>query len=165
MSESRCDDIGDTSVYLSNETSASTETCSQSEWVSESQNEWLENCSNAESNVGTINEVQTDSNSEHVPITYQSCSNNEEQQLNHNSTVENEATEHRIGNIQESMEAYETINNENKVKASLTEELLKLSNYGWYWGPISGSEADAKLISEPDGAFLVRDSSDDRYVL
>ncbi|XP_076679278.1 uncharacterized protein LOC143374749 [Andrena cerasifolii] len=170
-SESRCDGIVDTSVYLSNnETSASTETCSQSEWVSESQNEWLENCSNSESNVGTINsenvnEVQTDSNSEHVPITYQSCSNNEEQQSNHNSMVENEGTEHRIGNSQENTEAYETINNENKVKASLTEELLKLSNYGWYWGPISGSEADAKLISEPDGAFLVRDSSDDRYLL
>ncbi|XP_070151045.1 uncharacterized protein [Polyergus mexicanus] len=59
----------------------------------------------------------------------------------------------------------ETISNEHKVKASLAKELLNLSKYGWYWGPISGDEADAKLISEPDGAFLVRDSSDDRYVL
>ncbi|XP_012227818.1 uncharacterized protein [Linepithema humile] len=59
----------------------------------------------------------------------------------------------------------ETLSNENKVKASLAKELLNLSKYGWYWGPISGDEADAKLISEPDGAFLVRDSSDDRYVL
>ncbi|XP_011863430.1 PREDICTED: uncharacterized protein LOC105559612 [Vollenhovia emeryi] len=59
----------------------------------------------------------------------------------------------------------ETLNNEHKVKASLAKELLNLSKYGWYWGPISGDEADAKLISEPDGAFLVRDSSDDRYVL
>lgn len=57
---------------------------------------------------------------------------------------------------------HETLNNENKVKASLAKELLNLSKYGWYWGPISGDEADAKLISEPDGAFLVRDSSDDR---
>ena len=48
-------------------------------------------------------------------------------------------------------------------KVSLSEELLKLSKYGWYWGPISGDVADTKLISEPDGAFLVRDSSDDRY--
>jgi len=56
----------------------------------------------------------------------------------------------------------ETLNNEHKVKASLAKELLNLSKYGWYWGPISGDEADAKLISEPDGAFLVRDSSDDR---
>ncbi|XP_011167727.2 suppressor of cytokine signaling 4 [Solenopsis invicta] len=59
----------------------------------------------------------------------------------------------------------EILNNEHKVKASLAKELLNLSKYGWYWGPISGDEADAKLISEPDGAFLVRDSSDDRYVL
>ncbi|XP_077271647.1 uncharacterized protein LOC143902533 [Temnothorax americanus] len=59
----------------------------------------------------------------------------------------------------------ETLNNERKVKASLAKELLNLSKYGWYWGPISGDEADAKLVSEPDGAFLVRDSSDDRYVL
>jgi len=56
----------------------------------------------------------------------------------------------------------EALSNENKVKASLAKELLNLSKYGWYWGPISGDEADAKLISEPDGAFLVRDSSDDR---
>lgn len=63
-----------------------------------------------------------------------------------------------IGNINE------TLNNEHKVKASLAKELLNLSKYGWYWGPISGDEADAKLISEPDGAFLVRDSSDDRCV-
>ncbi|XP_033211771.1 uncharacterized protein LOC117169476 [Belonocnema kinseyi] len=53
----------------------------------------------------------------------------------------------------------------NGTKATLTEELLKLSKYGWYWGPISGEEADSKLISESDGAFLVRDSSDDRYLL
>lgn len=63
-----------------------------------------------------------------------------------------------LGNVNE------TLNNEHKVKASLAKELLNLSKYGWYWGPISGDEADAKLISEPDGAFLVRDSSDDRYI-
>lgn len=57
------------------------------------------------------------------------------------------------------------INDESKLKACLTEELLKLSKYGWYWGPISGNEADLKLMSEPDGAFLIRDSSDDRYTI
>ncbi|XP_015589038.1 tyrosine-protein kinase abl-1 isoform X2 [Cephus cinctus] len=54
---------------------------------------------------------------------------------------------------------------DNEAKVSLTKELLKLSKYGWYWGPISGDEANAKLEAEPDGAFLVRDSSDDRYLL
>ena len=34
----------------------------------------------------------------------------------------------------------------------------------WYWGPISGDAAEQVLSNEPDGSFLVRDSSDDRYI-
>lgn len=48
---------------------------------------------------------------------------------------------------------------------SLTRELFKLSKCGWYWGPITRSEAEEKLLERSDGAFLVRDSSDDRYLL
>ena len=36
---------------------------------------------------------------------------------------------------------------------------------GWYWGPLSWDEAEAKLATKPDGSFVVRDSSDDRYIL
>ena len=36
---------------------------------------------------------------------------------------------------------------------------------GWYWGPLTWEEAEAKLSGKPDGSFVVRDSSDDRYIL
>lgn len=48
---------------------------------------------------------------------------------------------------------------------SLTHELFRLSKFGWYWGPITRREAERKLAGQPDGAFLVRDSSDERYLL
>jgi SH2 domain. len=36
--------------------------------------------------------------------------------------------------------------------------------YGWYWGPISSEAAEKILSTEPDGSFIVRDSSDDHYI-
>ncbi|EHB07253.1 Suppressor of cytokine signaling 6 [Heterocephalus glaber] len=52
-----------------------------------------------------------------------------------------------------------------RVVASLTEELKKLAKQGWYWGPLTRWEAEGKLANLPDGSFLVRDSSDDHYLL
>lgn len=42
--------------------------------------------------------------------------------------------------------------------------VLKWFQYGWYWGPISGEAAEKILSNEPDGSFIVRDSSDDHYI-
>ncbi|XP_003484619.1 uncharacterized protein LOC100747667 isoform X2 [Bombus impatiens] len=141
---------------------------SQNEYISESLNDTINSCSDTEEKLEAINEqiinkLETDIDHKNVSDIYQSCSNNETDQLEPRSIIENYIVKHQVERIKENIE--DNRNNDNKAKASLTEELLKLSNYGWYWGPISGTEADAKLLSEPDGAFLVRDSSDDRYVL
>ncbi|CAC5389379.1 SOCS6_7 [Mytilus coruscus] len=45
------------------------------------------------------------------------------------------------------------------------ESMQQLKDCGWYWGPLSWEEAEIKLIDKADGSFLVRDSSDDRYIL
>lgn len=45
-----------------------------------------------------------------------------------------------------------------------TNNLKKKLQYGWYWGPISGEAAEKILSNEPDGSFIVRDSSDDHYI-
>ncbi|KAF4528386.1 hypothetical protein B566_EDAN016481 [Ephemera danica] len=71
--------------------------------------------------------------------------------------------EYPIEDVQPNTNGYESC--ENHKAASLTCQLLNLSKCGWYWGPISREEAELKLTDEPDGAFLVRDSSADRYLL
>lgn len=136
---------------------------SQSKYISERLNRTLNSCNDIEEKLDTIdtqiiNKFNTDANQENVSNICQSSLDNGSR-----STIENNVVKHQIERTNENTEINRS--NDNKIKASLTEELLKLSNYGWYWGPISGNEADAKLLSEPDGAFLVRDSSDDRYVL
>ncbi|XP_022664496.1 suppressor of cytokine signaling 7-like [Varroa destructor] len=40
----------------------------------------------------------------------------------------------------------------------------KVKDCGWYWGPISGAVAERLLLQEPDGSFLLRDSSDEHHI-
>jgi hypothetical protein len=40
----------------------------------------------------------------------------------------------------------------------------KVKDHGWYWGPLSGESAERILSGEPDGSFVVRDSSDHHYI-
>ncbi|KAL8596752.1 hypothetical protein ACOMHN_046369 [Nucella lapillus] len=43
--------------------------------------------------------------------------------------------------------------------------MIILFQCGWYWGPLSYEEAESKLIDKRDGSFLVRDSSNENYIL
>ncbi|KAL1518002.1 hypothetical protein ABEB36_001692 [Hypothenemus hampei] len=42
--------------------------------------------------------------------------------------------------------------------------IQRVKDYGWYWGPLSSEAAEKILSNEPDGSFIVRDSSDDHYI-
>ena len=43
-------------------------------------------------------------------------------------------------------------------------EEISVLQHGWYWGPLSGESAERILAGEPDGSFVVRDSSDHHYI-
>ncbi|XP_076015543.1 uncharacterized protein LOC143007924 isoform X2 [Genypterus blacodes] len=49
--------------------------------------------------------------------------------------------------------------------SSFASSLRELEKCGWYWGPMNWEDAEMKLKAKPDGSFLVRDSSDPRYIL
>jgi suppressor of cytokine signaling 7 len=40
----------------------------------------------------------------------------------------------------------------------------KVRECGWYWGPLTSEAAEKILSNEPDGSFIVRDSSDLNYI-
>ncbi|CAG5007169.1 unnamed protein product [Parnassius apollo] len=54
-------------------------------------------------------------------------------------------------------------NNEDTIMDFAT-SIQKVKDYPWYWGPISVEAAEKILSNEPDGSFIVRDSSDDHYI-
>lgn len=52
-----------------------------------------------------------------------------------------------------------------ETNADLNRSFAQLKDHGWYWGPLGWENAEAMLGDKPDGSFLVRDSSDDHYIL
>ncbi|XP_053678366.1 uncharacterized protein LOC128728748 [Anopheles nili] len=53
---------------------------------------------------------------------------------------------------------------ERSTSMDFTASIEKVQEFGWYWGPITSEGAEKILSNEPDGSFLVRDSSDDHYI-
>ncbi|KAL5244083.1 hypothetical protein ACI65C_011493 [Semiaphis heraclei] len=53
---------------------------------------------------------------------------------------------------------------ERETSMDFASSIEKVKDYGWYWGPTSGEAAEKILSNEPDGSFIVRDSSDDHYI-
>ncbi|XP_075871456.1 suppressor of cytokine signaling 7-like isoform X2 [Nelusetta ayraudi] len=51
------------------------------------------------------------------------------------------------------------------LRCSFSSSLRELEKCGWYWGPMNWEDAEMKLKGAADGSFLVRDSSDPRYIL
>ncbi|XP_012712803.1 suppressor of cytokine signaling 6 [Fundulus heteroclitus] len=102
------------------------------------------------------------SNNGHIPRTFSSFSSTDSQVA--------ERVRHHLNFDPNSApgvsRVYDSVQNSGPmVVTSLTEELKKLARQGWYWGPITRWEAEEKLVNLADGSFLVRDSSDDRYLL
>ncbi|XP_046976840.1 uncharacterized protein LOC124542939 isoform X2 [Vanessa cardui] len=54
--------------------------------------------------------------------------------------------------------------NEEDTIMDFATSIQRVKDYGWYWGPISVEAAEKILSNEPDGSFIVRDSSDDHYI-
>lgn len=61
-----------------------------------------------------------------------------------------------------SMDDSESITEEERHR-NYCASIEKVKDCGWYWGPIPGKLAEEILANEPDGSFIVRDSSDEHY--
>lgn len=55
--------------------------------------------------------------------------------------------------------------NNNQVPHDFMSAQMRLRQSGWYWGPLSREMASHVVNQQPDGAFLIRDSNHDCYLL
>lgn len=58
---------------------------------------------------------------------------------------------------------YKTFNSKTQYQMVLA-TLHKLQESGFYWGAVTGKEANTMLAAEAAGTFLIRDSSDNRHL-
>lgn len=86
---------------------------------------------------------------------------------------ENESTCLFLNRFRDSKDTYQqlhwqgvhTLPGTKKPPISIAQELKDLTDFSWYWGPMSSNEADQQLEGQPDGSFLVRDSANSRHLL
>ena len=71
----------------------------------------------------------------------------------------------RRGTYDDGNDTYELVQHRMRGSNPLMLGLRNVARYGWYWGPVTRTEAEEKLQGADDGTFIVRDSSDDRYLL
>ncbi|KAI4470315.1 phosphatidylinositol 3-kinase regulatory subunit [Holotrichia oblita] len=55
-------------------------------------------------------------------------------------------------------------NYKEEIPVDFATSIRRVKDCGWYWGPLSSEAAEKILSNEPDGSFIVRDSSDDHYI-
>lgn len=92
--------------------------------------------------------------------------NNNDEEVGGNANEENDYNEEIESDDEEEEEARRRRPCGGRVGAAdcFASNIERIKQYGWYWGPISSQAAEKILSNEPDGSFIVRDSSDDHYI-
>ncbi|XP_031625215.1 probable serine/threonine-protein kinase DDB_G0282963 [Contarinia nasturtii] len=78
--------------------------------------------------------------------------------------TESPATNESSSAAEENVDDRDGKKNDVQTTMDFAANIEKVKEYGWYWGPISSEAAEKILSNEPDGSFIVRDSSDDHYI-
>ncbi|CAG9770399.1 unnamed protein product [Ceutorhynchus assimilis] len=80
------------------------------------------------------------------------------------SNIENSLTSRALPPLPKKEEEMPNTIIEDDQALDFATSIQRVKDYGWYWGPLSSEAAEKILSNEPDGSFIVRDSSDDHYI-